>query len=223
MSLVGRLYQDFFDFQIPVLRLKPSAFAIEDLPGLWRIHWQVGDRPIISTFYTRIDQACLLWGVISIAIFTTAQFFPLNWTFQAILWSVLTVVGTAAMHWLTEPWSRFQHFRWVLGWWAVLMVGGLVITDLSIFLSWGAVLVRLCPLWLILNGLGYIGTGFRMRSRAFITIALIHLLAIALLPYFAAWQFLITGLVIGISVLLVAELQWDSSGTCTNDLIISDS
>jgi hypothetical protein len=222
MNLVGRLYQDFFDFQIPVLRLKPSAYAIEDLPGLWRIHWQVGDRPIISTFYTRIDQACLLWGVISIAIFATAQFCTLNWTFQAILWSILTVVGTAAMRWLTQPWSCFQHFRWVLGWWAVLMVGGVVITDLSIFLNWGEVLVRLCPLWLGLNGLGYIGTGFRMRSRAFITIALVHLLGIALLPYFAAWQFLITGLVIGVSVFLVAELQWDSSGTCTNDLVMSD-
>ncbi|HEY9750532.1 MAG TPA: hypothetical protein V6C63_17755, partial [Allocoleopsis sp.] len=94
MNLVGQINFNFFNFDIPLLRLKESAFAIEDLPGLWRIHWQVGEQTIVSTFYTRIDQACILWGVISIAIFVTAHFLPISWSLQAIFWSVLTVVGT---------------------------------------------------------------------------------------------------------------------------------
>ena len=219
MNLVGQINLNFFNFDIPLLRLKQSAFAIEDLPGLWRIHWQVGDQTLISTFYTRIDQACILWGVISIAIFATAQFLPISWSLQAILWSVLTVVGTLGMHGLTAPWSRFDHFKWVLRWWAWLMLGGLAITDLSIFLSWGNMLLQLCPLWLGLNAVGYLGTGWRLRSRAFVLTALIHLLGILVLPYFAAWQFLLTGCVIGISALLLAELQWDSSGNCTQEVL----
>ncbi|MBD1861631.1 MULTISPECIES: hypothetical protein [Trichocoleus] len=219
MNLVSPINLDFFNFDIPLLRSKESAFAIEDLPGLWRIHWQVGDKTIISTFYTRIDQACLLWGVISIAIFATAQFLPISWSLQAIWWSALTVFGTLGMHLLTEPWSRFEHFKWVLRWWAWLMLGGVVITDLSIFWGWGDMLLQLCPLWLGLNAVGYLGTGWRMRSRAFILVALIHLLGILILPYFAAWQFLLTGVVIGVSALLIAELQWDSNGNCTQEIL----
>lgn len=219
MNLVGKIKLNFFNFDIPLLRLKQSAFAIEDLPGLWRLHWQVGDQTIISTFYTRIDQACILWGCISLLIFATAQFLPISWSLQAILWSGLTVVGTVGMHVLTEPWSRFEHFKWVLRWWGVLMLSGLVITDLSIFLGWSGMLLQLCPLWLALNAVGYLGTGWRMRSRAFILVALIHLLGILILPYFAAWQFLLTGVVIGVSALLLAELQWDSSGNCTQEIL----
>ena len=219
MHLVNRVNLNYFDLEIPLLRWKQSAFDIEDLPGLWRVHWQIAGRPIVSTFYTRIDQACILWGLISIAIFCTAQFLPLNWSLQAILWSILTVIGTVGMQWLTYPWSRLGHFRWVVAWWVVLMLGGLALTDLSIFLGWGGILVRLCPLWLGLNAIGYVGTGLLMRSRAFILTALVHLLGMVILPYFAAWQFLLTGLVIGVSVLALAELQWDSSGNCTHDLV----
>nr|WP_290222189.1 hypothetical protein [Trichocoleus desertorum] len=219
MNLVSQINLNFFNFDIPLVRFKESAFAIEDLPGLWRIHWQVGGQTIISTFYTRIDQACILWGVISIAIFATAQFLPINWSLQAVLWSVLTVLGTLGMRRLTAPWSQFEHFKWVLRWWAWLMLGGLVITDLSIFLGWSGMLLQLCPLWLGLNAVGYLGTGWRMRSRAFILVALIHLLGIFILPYFAAWQFLLTGVVIGVNALLLAELQWDSSGNCTQEIL----
>lgn len=219
MNLVSPINLNFFNFDIPLVRFKESAFAIEDLPGLWRIHWQVGGQTIISTFYTRIDQACILWGVISIAIFATAQFLPINWGLQAVLWSVLTVLGTLGMNGLTAPWSQFEHFKWVLRWWAWLMLGGLVITDLSIFLGWGGMLLQLCPLWLGLNALGYLGTGWRMRSRAFILVALFHFLGIFILPYFAAWQFLLTGFVIGVNALLLAELQWDSSSNCTQEIL----
>jgi len=95
-----------------------------------------------------------------------------------------------------------------------LMLLGLVITDLGIFLGWGTVLMHLCPLWLGLVAIGYLCTGFGMRSRTLMIIGLIHLLGIAILPYVGSWQFLATGIIMGGSVLVLAEFQWDSFGTC---------
>ena len=54
-----------------------------------------------------------------------------------------------------------------------------------------------------------------MRSRTFLVTALVHLLGIFILPYVAQWQFLTTGLVIGLSVLILAEFQWDTATSCT--------
>lgn len=215
------VFIDYFNFELPLVRRKQSAFDIDELPGLWRVHWQLGGKTIISTFYTRIDQACILWGLICGAIFITAQFCPISWSVQALMWSALTLVGTVGMAALTKPWIYLAHFKWVLWCWATLMLVGLVITDLSIFLGWGEVLIRLCPLWLSLSALGYLYTGLRLRSRAFLLTALVHLLGILVLPYVLVWQFLITGIILGLSVLLLAELQWDSSGTCQNELVIT--
>jgi hypothetical protein len=47
------------------------------------------------------------------------------------------------------------------------MLLGLVLTDLGIFLGWEKVLANLCPLWLGMRSLGYLGTGFAVPSRAF--------------------------------------------------------
>ncbi len=184
------------------------------MPGLWRCHWQVGNITVLSTFYTRLDQVCLIWGVISLAIFVTAQFSPISWTTQAIWWSALTVIGTVGMVALTPSWLREEGLGWVLDSWVILMLLGLVITDLGIFLGWGEVLMNLCPLWMGLVALGYLGTGFGMRSRALILTGLVHLLGIAILPYASAMQFLATGIIMGGSSLLLAVYQWDSYGTC---------
>ncbi len=211
-----RLENSFFDLKIPLIRRKHSAFEIEDLPGLWRVHWQLGDTTILSTFYTRIDQACLLWGVISGVIFSTAQFAAIDWGTQAILWSGLTLIGTVLMVNLARRWTTIEPLNYIIAAWVILMLGGLVLTDLSVFLSWGQVLAQLCTLWLGLNVLGYLYTGLKMRSRAFFLVALVHLLGIAALPYVGAWQFLTTGILIGLSSLLLAEFQWDSSGVCAN-------
>lgn len=48
-----------------------------------------------------------------------------------------------------------------------------------------------------------------MRSRAFVVMGFIHLLGILVLPYCGIMQFLSTGLIITVSLLLLAELQWD--------------
>lgn len=205
---------DFFNQEIPLLKRKQSAFAIADLPGLWRLHWQLGQVIVFSTFYTRIDQACLLWGIISGIIFLTAQFAPIDWATQAFFWSGLTLLGTGAMIKLSENCTAVEPLNHVLSAWIFLMLAGLVLTDLSIFLGWAPVLTQLPLLWLALNALGYFYTGLKMRSRAFLLICLVHLLAISTLSWVGAWQFLETGVVMGLSSILLAELQWDSSGVC---------
>ena len=199
----------FFNPTEPVIRCKQEALDFQDRRGLLRISIEVGDRKLFSAFYTRIDQTFILWGLICPAIFFTAQFLPISWLIQAALWSVLTVVGTVGMVILTHFWVKVERLKWVLYCWVVLMLSGVVVTDLSIFLSWGQVLMHLCHLWLGLSSLGYLCTGIGMRSRSFTFASLIHLLGILFLPYVGGWQFLYTGCVMAASLLTFAELQWD--------------
>ena len=208
----------FFNPNTPLLCRKESAYALPDVPGVWRFHLQIGKTTLLSTFYTRLDQACIVWGVISAIIFITAQFLPVSWTTQAIWWSSLSLIGTVGMVALTPSWIRVEGLGWILDSWIFLMLFGLVVTDLSIFLGWGEVLMNLCPLWLGLIALGYFCTGVGMRSRTLILTGFFHLLSIWILPYCGAWQFLSTGIITGGSVLLLAEFQWDSFGTCGNKL-----
>lgn len=207
---------NFFNRELPLLRRKESAFAIADLPGLVRIHWTLGDTTLFSTFYTRIDQACLLWGLLSGIIFVTAQFSPLDWGIQAILWSTLTGVGTIATVTLSPYWTKVEPLNRVFSAWVVLMLAGTGLTDLSVFLGWSRVLVQVCPLWLGITTIGYLYTGLEMRSRAFLLMSLVPLLGMALVPFLGCWQFSATGFLIGVSMLLLAEFQWDSSGVCAN-------
>ncbi|HBB35261.1 MAG TPA: hypothetical protein DDZ80_01540 [Cyanobacteria bacterium UBA8803] len=199
----------FFNPTTPILRCKQEALDFQDRQGLLRLHWQIGRNTIVSGFYTRIDQVFILWGLICATIFITAQFLPINWAIQATLWSGLTLIGTVGMIVLTHFWVKVERLIWVLYCWVILMLAGVVVTDLSIFLGWGEVLISLCPLWLGLSAIGYACTGVGMRSRAFILASLVHLLGIAILPYVAGWQFLATGLIMAASLLVFAELQWD--------------
>lgn len=199
----------FFTSPGPLLRCKQEALDFQDRQGLLRIHLQLGKITLFSAFYSRIDQTCIIWGLITAAIFITAQFLPLSWTLQAIIWSVLTLVGTVGMVVLTHFWVKVERLVWVLYSWVALMMGGVILTDLSIFLGWGAVLMRLCPLWLGLSAIGYFCTALGMRSRTFLLMGLSHLLGIGILPYVGGWQFLTTGIVMGLSLLLLAEFQWD--------------
>lgn len=206
----------FFNPDIPVISKKQSAFAVDDLPGLWRFHWQVNHRVVLSTFYTRHDQACLLWAIVSAAIFVAAQFLPVGWYTQAVVASGLTLLSVVGMIMLTWFFTTVEGLTWLLYGWSLLMAIGMLITDLSLLLQWGQVLGQICPLWLILSGIGYLITGVGMRSRAFLLIGVVHFLAIGILPAVGMWQPLITGIVISGSTLLVAEVQWDSHGVCGN-------
>jgi hypothetical protein len=205
---------NFFNPDAPLLCPKQNVLDLPDSPGLWRCHWQVGNTTLVSTFYTPLDQVCLIWGIISIAIFATAQFLPISWTTQAVWWSILSLVGTVVMVVLTPSWLRKEGLGWVLDSWVFLMLFGVVLTDLGIFLGWGEILMHLCPLWLGLVALGYLGTGLGMRSRTLMLTGLVHLIGIAILPYVDTMQFLATGIIMGGSSILLAVFQWDSFGTC---------
>ena len=199
----------FFNTVEPIIRRKQEALDFQDRQGLLSLEMKIGQKTVISVFYTRIDQVFVLWGLICAAIFVTAQFAPISWVIQAGLWSALTLLGTVGMVVLTHFWVKVERLRWVLCCWVTLMIGGVALTDLSIFLSWGQILMHLCPMWLGLSAIGYICTGIGMRSRAFTLASLVHLLGIAVLPYLGSWQLLSTGIVIAASLLVFAGVQWD--------------
>lgn len=199
----------FFNYSVPPLRRKQLNIEVQDLEGLWQVQFPLGKDRFYSQFYTCLDRTCLLWSLLLIPIFGTAQFFSVSWMLQAGLWSVLSLVGTAAMVSMTYSWVKIERLIWVLYGWVILMLLGLLLTDLAIFLRWGKVLANLCPLWLGMSGIGYLGTGLAVRSRALLAASLFHLLGILILPYTGGWYFLFTGTVMVFSLLVLAELQWD--------------
>lgn len=199
----------FFNPTEPIIRSKQEALDFQDRQGLLRLHLKIADKTLISAFYTRIDQVFVLWTLVCLTIFVTAQFAPISWVIQAGFWSALTFIGTAGMIVLTHFWVKVERLRWVLYSWVILMLTGVALTDLSIFLSWGEILMRLCPMWLALSALGYFCTGIGMRSRAFTLAGIVHLLSILVLPYVGGWQFLTTGLVMATNLAVFAEVQWD--------------
>ncbi|RCJ22244.1 hypothetical protein A6770_30125 [Nostoc minutum NIES-26] len=206
-------------FSQPLLRDKQEALDIQDLEGLLRLELKIGKIRLFSGFYTRIDQVFVLWGLICAGMFLTAQFLPISWHTQAIWWSVLTFIGTIAMVALTWFWVSIEQVRWLVYCWVILMLGGVVLTDASIFLGWGEMLMRLCALWLGLSSIGYLCTALALRSRVFLLIASIHLLTSAVISCFGQWQFFATGIVMMISLLILAELQWDMRPPIDSDML----
>ena len=198
-----------FNLSEPLLRFKQKELDIQDLCGLLKVHWQIGQKTLLLNAYTRIDQVFLLWGLITGFIFLVAQFCPLSWHIQAVTWSILTCVGTAGMVYLTHFWVKVEKLHWVVYLWAGLMLLGIGITNLGIFLGIAQILLHLCPLWLSLSAVGYLAMGWGIGSRTFIICGIWHLLGIGFLPYVAEWQFLATGMVMASCLLLLAELQWD--------------
>jgi hypothetical protein len=198
-----------FNTAEPIIRPKQKALDFQDRQGLLQFKLQISKKTLFNNIYTRIDQVFVVWGLITAVIFFTAQFAPIDWITQAVFWSVLTGIGTVGMTILTHFWVRVERLRWVLYAWIVLMLGGVIITDLSIFCGWGQILMCLCHLWLGLSAIGYICTGLGLRSRAFIMAGLFHLIGILVLPFCIGWQFLVTGLFMTANLLMFAETQWD--------------
>ncbi|WP_332984811.1 hypothetical protein [Microcoleus sp. A003_D6] len=212
-------WMTFFNASEPLIRCKQEHLDVQDREGLLQLRWQIGNITLFSGLYTRIDQTFLLWGLVTGGIFFTAQFVPISWSFQAILWSTLTLIGTAGMAVLTLFWVRVERVSWILYSWAILMITGLVLTDCSIFAGWGGLLLHLCDLWLGLSAIGYFCTGLGLRSRTFIAIGLTHLFSIPLLTFVAPWQYLTTGIIMAGCLLLLSELQWDMRSPIDNTLL----
>ena len=199
----------FFNSSQPILRLKQEALDVQDLSGLLKIHWRIGDITLFQTLYTRIDQVFVLWGGITAFIFGVAQFYPMSWTDQAIAGSLLTLFGTAGMVWLTWYWVSVEQLRWVVYSWSGLMLIGVALTDYGIFGQCGWILLNLCPIWLGVSALGYLASGIGMRSRTFLITGLFHLIAIPLLSITPSLQFFNTGFVMAGSLFLLSGIQWD--------------
>ncbi|MFE4106961.1 hypothetical protein [Almyronema epifaneia] len=212
----------FFNSAEPILRRKQPNLDVQDLRGLLRIHWQLGDRTLLSNLYTRIDQVFVVWGWITAIIFGVAQFTLISWSDQAIAWSLLTLVGTMAMTWLAWFWVKVESLRWLIYGWASLMLLGVLLTDYGIFGPCGWILVNLCPLWLGLTATGYLIMGIGMRSRTFLLTALIHGLSILMLSALPQWQFLITGLVMSGCLMLLSEVQWDMRSPIESQMLAAD-
>jgi hypothetical protein len=195
----------------PVIRRKQHALDVQDLEGLWHFGIQVRDVQLFSSFYTRIDQVFILWGVICAVIFVTAQFLVIDWRYQAIVWSILTLIGAWGTYRLAWYWVTVERLRWVVYVWVGLMIGGVCITNWGIFGGGWWMLSQLAPLWLGLSAIGYLITGWGLRSRAFLLSSLLHLVGTLLLAYMPTWQFLVTGLITAGCLFFLAAVQWDMS------------
>ena len=199
----------FFNYSVPPLRRKELNMDVQELEGLGQVQFPLGKDRFYSKFYTGLDRACLMWSLLLIPMFGTTQFFPVSWMLQAGLWSAIGLGGTAAMVSMTYSWVKIERLTWALYGWVILMLLGLVLTDLGIFLCGEKVLANLCPLWLGMSVIGYFGTGFAVRSGALLAASFFHLSGILILPYTGGWPFLFTGAVMVLSLLVLAELQWD--------------
>lgn len=212
----------FFNPTEPIIRIKQPELDIQDLKGLLKIHLKLGNITILSSFYTRIDQVFLLWGWISLIIFMIAQFLPISWITQAYWWSTLTIIGTLGMTGLSYYWVKIEQVAWIVYWWMLLMLIGLILTNFGIFGGWSDILMSLCPLWLGLCAFGYLGTGIGLRSRAFLIAGFLHIIGIFLLPYLISWQFLASGLIMGGTLLFFAEVQWDMRSPIESYLLTAE-
>jgi hypothetical protein len=211
-----------FNSAEPIIRRKQHALDFQDRQGLLRLRLHINDKTLFQSVYTRIDQVFVFWGLITAVIFFTAQFAPINWMIQAAFWSGLTIIGTVGMITLTHFWVQVERLRWVLYAWTVLMLSGVAITDLGIYYGSGMVLMHLCEMWLGLSAVGYFCTGVGLRSRAFMIAGLFHLVGIGILPLCVGWQFMTTGMVMTINLLMFAETQWDMRPPIDNYAVLSE-
>jgi hypothetical protein len=199
----------FFNSAEPLFRSKQRALDVQDLRGLIHFRWKVGARTLSSAHYTRIDQIFMIWAVVSALIFITAQFSPLSWTTQAPLWTALTLGASCLMGVWSWYWTGVERLRWLLWLWAAVLLTGVGLTDFSIYNHWGIVMGHLCHLWLLLCAIGYALTGIGLQSRSLLLMAFIHLSGIPLLSLAGAMQFLVTGLVMASTLVVLGEYQWD--------------
>lgn len=193
-----------------IFQLKQSLIDPVDLHGVIKIQFGHPDKKIFaSTYFTRLDQALILWGIAIAAIFLVAQFYWLDWFTQARLWSILSCLVVAISSKLTWFWVATRNQRWIIYLWSLLVLAGLGLTDYGIFAGWALVLRNLCALWLGLSAVGYVVTGIGIHARALLLTGIAHGVTILVLRLMPAHQFLLTGSVMSISLLLLAMFHWD--------------
>lgn len=199
----------FFKQQQPILQKKQLDCNEETYKHMRCVRVGVAEKLHLSGIYTCVDQAMLVWGLITGIVFLGGQFLTISWQIQAVFWSIFTLIGIILMIILTYSWTVWERITGLLYAWAILMLLGMALTDSAIFLGWGYILSHLCHLWLILSAIGYSITGWMIHSRAFFLSALIHAMMVLLLPLFGGWQFAATGIVMTGNLWLFSEAQWD--------------
>lgn len=194
---------------VPLFQFKQDTVDPVDLHGVVRIRWGNPAKPFLSTYLTQLDQALLVWGGATAAIFLIAQFYAFSWTFQAVIWSVLSGVATLVSGKLGWFWVSSRRQRWILYTWSLVVLMGLLLTAYGIFAGLPMVLVNLCPVWLVLCAIGYFATGIGIQAPAFMLSGAVHLAIIPALVTFPAWQFFWTGVTMSGCLFCLALLQWD--------------
>ncbi len=186
---------------------------MQDLNGLLRVHLKQLPRQtswaLPDICFTEIDQAFLIWGWVTLAIFSFAQFSNLSWTTQAIIDAALTGAGISTTSGLTWHLAHSEDLQWVIFLWAGLMSAGMLATTYGIFYSVSFILSNLCLLWLGLCVLGYGAMGIVMRSRCFSAACIVHALAIIGLGNYQSWQFMGCGLIMAATLFFFSVVPWD--------------
>ena len=206
-----------FDLHDALLPQNPEALAIQDLGGLFRLHLKKKMTALASICFTEIDQAFVIWGLVTLAIFSLAQFSTLAWTTQAIIAAPLTGIAIGLTSGITWTLASDEKLRWVVLLWAGLMAGGVGITAYGVFEGVVFILTNLCPIWLALCALGYGLMSVGMRSHAFTAASLVHSVAIIAMPFQAHWQLMDTGLVIAYTLFLFSVIPWDMQASETDN------
>ncbi|MEM1311501.1 MAG: hypothetical protein AAGF98_18730 [Cyanobacteria bacterium P01_H01_bin.153] len=200
----------FFNLEEPILRRKQTDLDVQDLEGLLAWQWTINGKPIFSLLYTRIDQVFLLWGWIVGIIFLIPHLFPtFAWTHQALIGSVLSLVGIGGMASFAWYWVTVEQLSWLIYLWGGVILSGLAITNYGIFAGIGTVLSDLSSIWLGLCGVGYLLMSLGLRSRTFLVAGAVHFTTIGLLNMMPSHQFLITAIVMAGTLFSLAEVQWD--------------
>lgn len=166
-----------------------------------------------SICFTEIDQAFLLWGLVTLVIFSLGQFSTLSWNTQVIIDAAFTGAGVAATSKLTWAIARSAKLCWVIFLWAGLMTVGTIATAYGIFYGSVLILSNLCVLWLGLCAVGYGAMAIGMRSRCFTAACLVHVGVITCVSSFSSCQFFISGLVMALTLFFFSVVPWDMQGS----------
>ncbi len=192
-----------------IFQLKQRLVDPVDLHGVIKIQIGNPDNAFISTYLTRLDQALLTWSVATAAIFLVAQYTLLDWSTQAILWSVLSCIVIWLSGRLTWFWVTTRNQRWIFYSWSLLVIAGLGLTDYGILAGWGLILPHLCPLWLSISAFGYVITGLGIKAPALVLIGIIHVCTVPGLTFLPIHQFLLTGIIMSASLFFLATFHWE--------------
>ncbi len=186
-----------------------ETIGLQDPGGLLRVHLKQKINSLPSICFTEIDQAFLIWGAVTLVIFSLPQFSTLSWSTQAVLDAALTGIGITTTSGLTWKLATAEKLRWVVFLWAGLMSAGVLVTTAGIFYGFSLILSNLCGLWLGLCAAGYGAMAAGMRSRCFSAATVVHGLAAVGVGHHHSWQFLSSGLVIALTLFFFSVVPWD--------------